>query len=201
MGFSLKIKTDVVDTIVCIASGPSLTQEAVDFVRGKAFVFVCNDGYKIAPWADLLYAADRAWWEYHLPLLGDFKGQKWTCDKIISQRHGINYIGIKNSLAFARGNSIANGSNSGFQLLNLAALHQPKRIVLLGYDMKETEKSHWFGDHPDKLKRTSRSPYHKFIRAFEAAASLIEPEVINASPDSALKCFKHKSLEEIFNGA
>lgn len=198
MGFLLKMICEN-QTIVCIASGPSLTQEDVDFVKGKAFVFVCNDGYRIAPWADLLYAADRAWWEYHLPLLNGFQGEKWTCDKPIAEKHGLHYIGIKNSLIFGKNNSIANGSNSGFQLLNLAALQRPKRIVLLGYDMKETEeKSHWFGDHPGKIKRTSKSPYHKFIRAFNSAASEIDPQVINATRDTALTCFPRRPLEEVF---
>jgi hypothetical protein len=187
-------------TIVCIASGPSLTQEDVAFVRGKAAVFVCNDGYKIAPWADLLYAADANWWEYHLPSLKDFKGERWTCDEGISKKYRIKKVLIRNCLHFTNGCAIAGGSNSGFQLLNIAAMRQPKRIVLLGYDMKETpEKSHWFGDHPLKIRRAKPSPYPRFIRAFEQAAPLIEPEIINATRDTALTCFQRKSLQEIFS--
>ena len=50
------------ETAVCIASGPSLTQADVDYVRGKARVIVVNNGYLLAPWADVLYAADARWW-------------------------------------------------------------------------------------------------------------------------------------------
>jgi hypothetical protein len=49
--------------VVCVASGHSLTKEDVEYCKGKAKVYIVNDGYKLAPWADLLYAAhtDRDW--------------------------------------------------------------------------------------------------------------------------------------------
>ncbi len=45
-------------TVVCIASGPSLTQSQVDYCRGKARVAVVNNNWEKAPWADVLYGAD-----------------------------------------------------------------------------------------------------------------------------------------------
>jgi hypothetical protein len=53
-------------TIVCIASGPSLTREDVDACRGAAgVVLAVNDTITYAPWADVLYACDRRWWQEH----------------------------------------------------------------------------------------------------------------------------------------
>ena len=50
---------------VVVASGPSLTAEDVDYCRERAAVIVVNDNYKLAPWADVLYAADPEWWDLH----------------------------------------------------------------------------------------------------------------------------------------
>ena len=48
-------------TIVCIASGPSLTLGDVEACAGSA-VLTVNDGYRFAPWADVLFSADVKWW-------------------------------------------------------------------------------------------------------------------------------------------
>jgi hypothetical protein len=62
------------ETAAILASGPSLTREQCEAVRGKAKVIAVNnqaidtdcDGVRVpamAPWADVLYAADAKWWQ------------------------------------------------------------------------------------------------------------------------------------------
>lgn len=93
---------------------------------------------------------------------------------------------------------IHTGSNSGFQALNLAILAGASRILLLGYDMQPTDgKSHWFGDHPGSLNRTS--PYAVFRKAFDDAANQIARlgvEVVNCSRETSLTCFKRAALSD-----
>lgn len=93
---------------------------------------------------------------------------------------------------------IHTGSNSGFQALNLAILAGASRVLLLGYDMQATGgKSHWFGDHPGSLNRTS--PYAVFRKAFEDAADQIARlgvEVINCSRETSLMCFPRVALSD-----
>ena len=93
---------------------------------------------------------------------------------------------------------IHTGANSGFQALNLAILAGASRVFLLGYDMQETGgKSHWFGDHPGSLKRTS--PYALFRKSFDDAADQIARlgvEVINCSSETSLTCFPRVGLLE-----
>ena len=49
--------------IYCIlATGPSLSQSDIDYVRGKCKVIAVSDAYKLAPWCDYLVSADYAWW-------------------------------------------------------------------------------------------------------------------------------------------
>lgn len=203
------------ETVVLIASGPSLTPDDVDYVRGKCRVIAINDSYRLAPWADALYACDSPWWQHHHGC-HDFPGQKWTQAYGVlaarrdpaSARRQLNVIEKYDLLsvcgAFAKGLSLCPslihyGGNSGFQALNLAVHFGAKRIVLLGFDMRPSGgKSHWFGNHPPGLQR--HSPYTEFISAFEGAVDDLTRagvEVINCTPHSALQSFPHRALKDV----
>lgn len=182
---------------VCIASGPSLVPEDVEYVKGKAEVYVVNDCHKIAPWADVLYACDLEWWRWHEGVEA-FAGEKWTINRTAAEEFNLHHIQGEQSLLWStRQGCIATGFNSGFQVMNLAALRGATRIILLGYDMgfSDEAKRHWFGNHPAGLHRASN--YGKFIRHFERAAKVIETDIINCSRKSALRCFPQASLRDV----
>lgn len=86
------------------------------------------------------------------------------------------------------------GNNSGTQALNFVATLQPKRIVLLGYDMGYVEgKSHFH----DYQKPAQENVYVKqFIPSINSMASEIPVEVINCSSKTALTCFKIGQIED-----
>lgn len=190
-------------TIVCIAGGPSLTPEDVAFCQGKARVIAINDAYRLAPWADVLYAADAAWWRRHWSAVKTFAGLKFSigsCDTALPEPNTVQYLrntGLTGLERDPRG--LRTGKNSGFQSINLAAHLGAKRIVLLGYDMGHApgQPSHWFGEHPAGLNR--HSPYAAFLECF---ASLIAPlkalgiEVLNCSRQTRLNCFPRFPLEK-----
>ena len=162
-----------------------------------AATFVCNDGYRIAPFADLLYAADLSWWEYHIESggLDGFKGHRLTCDFEASRRFGLDYVPLDRDIVWGGAGVIAGGLNSGFQLLNVADLHKPSRIILLGYDLQEKDGlAHWFGDHPSPLRRAL--PLDRFRKAFNRAAPRIKAPVVNCSRETALTCFLRASLKD-----
>ena len=180
--------------VVCAASGPSLTKQDLDYCKGKAQVWVVNDGYRLAPWADLLYAADCDWWDYHHENM-EFNGEKWTVNLQTAKKYGLNHIDYKPKEKWSNSpDYIATGGNSGFQLLNLADIRGAKKIILLGYDMGFTSKKHWFGDHPPKINRGSN--YDEWIKNFNRAKPFINAKVINCTPDSNLKCFEMGDLRE-----
>ena len=53
-------------TVLCIASGPSLTREDVEYCRDKVDAsIVVNTSFRMAPWATALSASDRRWWAWH----------------------------------------------------------------------------------------------------------------------------------------
>ncbi len=205
-------------TFVCIAGGPSLTlpqveacRDRVDGSGSRVRVIVINDGYRLAPWADLLYFCDDKWW-------GSFKhGEKLKNWKGLIVRmdggqanFGDPRIKVMKNAETGPGlcpfrDGLNTGRNSGFQAINLAVHLGARRIALLGYDMHAPlvdgrPKAHWFGDHPGG---TSPSVYDQFLPWFE---TLVKPlaakgiEIVNCSPGSRLKSFPMARIEDVLAG-
>lgn len=194
-------------TVVCLATGPSLTQADVDYVRGKAQTIAVNDAWTLAPWADILYSSDRYWWAHHQGV-PEFAGKKagiehtpgrrdrrlaqWPLTVYRNTGHG----GIETAPDGLR--TCAN--NSGGAAINLAAHLRPNLLVLLGYDMGygASGKRHFFGDHPSGL-----SPQHNFPTWRRAFGTMVEPlrelgiRVVNCSRETALDCFEQARLEDV----
>lgn len=184
-------------TVVCIGGGPSLVREDVVAVKGRAIVIAVNDAYKLAPWADVLYACDAKWWNWHQGV-PSFPGPKYSLDRYAARWPGVTVLkntGTQGLELDPKG--LRSGRNSGYQAINLAVHLGAKRIVLLGYDMAPTatKKTHWFGDHPDKIP----SPYRSMRQEFEtikrplAALGVV---VVNCSRSTVLDAFPKGTLEE-----
>jgi len=189
-------------TTVVIASGPSLRQSDVDAVRGKAAVIAVNDNYRLAPWADVLYAADPDWWLKE----PDFAGERWsTQPKSAGQdawpegdakRLGVNLIDSIRAvgLSFEPG-LIHQGGNSGYQAINLAVLMGARRVILLGFDLQISGgKIHHHADHAGK--NPDSVALKEWAKAFETIECPPWLEIINCSRESALTCFPRMTIEE-----
>lgn len=95
---------------------------------------------------------------------------------------------------------IAQGFNSGYQAVNLAALAGAARIVLIGFDMAAAPdgRRHFFGDHPEE-RMNAPHPFGLFLTAFARAAPVYAArgiEVVNASRATALDSFPRVGFEE-----
>jgi hypothetical protein len=186
------------ETVVCIASGPSLTREDVEFCRGKARVLVVNTTLLLAPWADAFHAADHRVFAWHEVEVRRFQGLKFSLEGNTSK-----YGAIALKDGGIRGLSkdpgvICNGRNSGFQAINISTLLGATRIVLLGYDMQPgpNGESNWHADHPDKDKTL---PYEKCLAAFESLVTPLAVEgvsVVNCTRRTALTVFPQMALED-----
>src|SRR4026207_2563324 len=53
------------ETVVILASGPSLCLEDVEYCRGEARIIAVNNAWELAPDAEGLGAADGRWWDHH----------------------------------------------------------------------------------------------------------------------------------------
>jgi hypothetical protein len=160
-----------------------------------------SDAYRLLPFADALYSCDSRWWELHKGC-PNFEGEKWSShggirqnDKLATaERFGLDLVAGQDGDRFSIDPEVIHyGGNSGFQGVNLALLRGAARLVLIGFDMQGT---HFFGRHPSPLRNTDS--FANFIAAFDRAAKFLPAgvEVVNATPTSALKCFKRQSLDD-----
>jgi hypothetical protein len=214
-------------TVVCIASGPSLTKEQVDAVAAAhaadaVKTIVVNDNYLIAPWADALYFADARWWEWHnkglekswpwvrfsaaevRQALAGFKGQKISIDhpNTVSDKAVVRLENAGNVGLSEDPHGIKTGSNSGYQVLNIAALSGAKRILLLGYDMQHRNgRAHAHNGHPVKSAEGIYLGYAKHFSTMETPLKNLGIEVLNCTPSSQIRAFPHVPLERALGGA
>lgn len=199
------------ETAVVIGSGPSLTQEQVDYVRGKARVIVVNNNYQLAPWADVLYAVDAAWWDEH-PDANDFAGLKLCGNGNAMTRHpNVQCIKVANThedwtVWTPEEEWLPNGGNGGFQATALAIRFGVACVVLLGFDMREINgRAHWHADHVSRdPKRRLKNPVDKDLarwandfRVMAGIAQMHGVEIINCTPSSRLDCFPMRRLEDV----
>lgn len=189
-------------TCVVAAPGPSLTEDVAERCKGYRTIAV-QDAWRRLPWADILYGCDSAWWNAHKGC-ADFNGAKWSTHdsgsndkRQVAELYGVHLVAGKQADGFSLDPAVIHyAGNSGFQALNLAILLGASNIVLVGYDMRHVGgRSHFWGDHPKPLKTRDPSCY---IRYFERAAKTVPAgvEIINATPQSALRCFPMVPLVE-----
>ena len=191
-------------TVCIIASGPSLTQEDCDLIAGTNWKFIAvNDSWKRAPFADVVWGCDGAWWKVHNQEVQEkFQGERWTQDANTAKRFGLNRVGSVAKAGLGRHGVIHQGGNGGYQAINLAWLWGAKRILVIGLDCKPADdgKAHWFGQHKGPLSKVQN--YKHWVNAFPQLAQDLEieqVETINLSRQTALTCFPRMSVEEAIN--
>ncbi len=180
----------------CFASGPSLTVADVEIVRHwraaapDRSVIVANTTFRLALWADALYAMDRAWWKIY----GDEVKKNFSGARLSSAPQEPKFdVEVLQRPAFDP------YSNSGAGAVSYALMKGAKRIYLLGYDCQRIAgKSHWHGDHPKPLSNLgSIGQWQKFFTRLAATAKVKEAEIINCSRTTMLEAFPRRSLDEV----
>ncbi len=187
--------------VVCIASGPSLTAEDVALVRASGLpVIVCNTSFRLAPWADALFAFDFRYWETRDPSTGMnyldetsrvFRGLRYCRSELARNLPGvISCFGRPWFWGFG---------NSGICAITLAQSARARRAIMLGYDCKLGPGGlpHWHGRHPEPRSNCLSLP--KWPEQFNRLSKLCKARgfrVVNATRDTALECFPRMTLEE-----
>lgn len=214
-------------TVAILGGGPSLSQKQIDNVRDARFdrsrelrVIAINCAYQAAPWADLLYFCDyNRFWLWHRDRAGfrAFAGTKVALehkhgpaeqpahDEFLRRDPGaliLRHYGVGPGLCGLR-DGVHTGRNSGYQAINLAFHLGAARIVLLGYDMRSVNgRTHW---HSEYRHEDPPSAYaNQMLPCFPALAGDLAKqgvEVLNATPASALTCFRVVDQGDIFAAA
>ena len=181
-------------TVVCIASGPSLTPQDCDLVfRAGLPTIVTNTTFRLAPWAHVLIGFDAKWWTTYLREIREtFRGECITC--AAARLDGVTSLATEFWFRPF--------GNSGAAAVSLAIAANAQRVIMVGYDAQKAPdgRAHWHADHPAPLsnaKSIANWP-NKFDRLANYASKQ-RVEVINASRASALKQFPRADLEAVLH--
>lgn len=165
----------------------------------RFFTIAINETYRLAPWADVLYAADYQWWDRHQGV-PEFDGLRYALRPFGHRYPHVTVLERGEATGLSEDpRALALGRNSGYQAINLAVHFGATVIVLLGYDMQPAgDRHHWHDPHPG-----DRHP--GYAQCVEAFATLKEPltrrgiQVLNGSSISAIPSttFPRVSLHEV----
>jgi hypothetical protein len=202
-------------TVAILASGPSLLASlpAVSAAHraGQLVAVVLNSGgvatrrsdgslqEAAAPWADMLYGADSAWWCFHAQQALKFPGLKVTASSTVPFR---DVLALKPTGAEGYDPTpgcLRTGGNSAYQATHIAAQAGAARILLCGVDLHSRNGSHHHGDHPSPLRNSTDQNFERMRQRFHTLAQPLADlgiEVFNCSPGSALTCFPFRDIEQ-----
>lgn len=191
-----------------IGSGPTIKKMDLNILRNRIHVIAIKVNVELIPWAEICYGCDAAWWiskngvpHKHFSGIKICHGsQAWHFPNMckVDIELGTDEMLVEKPL------KIGNGGNSAHQALNLAIQFGAKDIILLGIDCKSKDEdhhyNHWYGRNKwSNANNPIQNNYNRWMRGFDIAKKTIDKlgvNVINCSPDSALKTFKKATLEQ-----
>ncbi len=212
-------------TGVIVGTGPSLTQEQLDYIEEARALDTCrvfgvNNAFKVAPYLDVLMSCNIEWWDYYaddqqfIEFRERFNGDLWTWDATTANQHRINHVRGKWGDSFSTNpDFIHYGHASGFQIMNLAFHYGIREFILVGYDMRYLpgydrrnktagEGRHFFGEYPKALQHWPNvGPKGEFTGLLKVFKTVDTRElgirIVNCSPGSALDFFENAELKDI----
>lgn len=212
-------------TVVVLATGPSLCEEQVSVVRkvwleGWCKVLTLNNSYFLAPWSDIHIACNDNWWDYYWndPTVMGMHADKWTRYEHQANKYNLHYIDSIVKPGLSKDSSVVHiNKGSGPMAINFATLYGFTKIILLGHDMKfaadydgrnkkvGSEPRHFFGEYPEVMQhfpqhKDSVAPDGTLQGLIDAYDSMVPDlggiDVVNCTPDSRLTTFRMGNLEE-----
>lgn len=186
-------------TVAVLASGPAMSQMIADRLMCDGVrAIAVNTTLRLAPWADVLYAADADWWTHpaHADMLAHYRGLRYSVSGAPSVRQ------LRNSgvAGFDPDPScLRTGGNSAYQAVHLAVHLGAAKILLCGFDMAPSGGAcHWHGPHPYGLRETGPALFERWRQRFGTLAPELQRlgvDVVNVTPGSALACFRRSTLD------
>lgn len=197
------------ETVFCLASGPSLTPEVCEKIRGRPAIVV-NVSFRLAPWAPIWFFTDSSIYERYRDDVAAWPGEIVTMSRTAKRELPDKVKRVKGegdpAFPFARfpalgSPTIRQGRSSGHTAISLAIALGASRVALLGYDMRlvdgrEHHHTEYNGPHGRDLEQYARD----FVPAFagwNAAAVASGVEILNCTPGSALTEFPFADLDEV----
>jgi hypothetical protein len=171
-------------TVVVIATGPSLTQQDCDLVEQSGLKTIAvNNAWQYARFCDVLYAGDLAWWVHYYSAV-DIPAEKWTLSQNAAQVFEINRHQSKR----------IKGYNSGLLAIEMAIHFGAATVLILGFDASLDDGVHVHGPHVG-IANPNKAGVQRWLGYFEALAK-DHHNIINCSRKTAITCFPRQTLED-----
>lgn len=190
------------DICIIVASGPSAKYVNLYQAVGRARFVTVNNSWKLAPWADFLFAADYKWWAAYSGYLDGFQGWRVTTDRRAAETKEWGLLRLIARLADDRlqmgDGTVGWGGNSGFQALNMVVNFGCRKIILIGFDMTTKYGLHWHEPYPGVENPTSNKAL-RWQRCLDGAANTLDKIgvcVVNCSEKSKLMKFDKMSFHD-----
>lgn len=187
------------ETAYIIGGGPSLSGFNWEDLVGKKTIAI-NKSILHYPNADIIYWTDSRVYGWYKAAIDNAKGLKITIRDHSSYSTDVKILKKNNNFGLCESNdSLCHGNNSGYAAINLAYLLGVTKIVLLGYDMKNSNKqSHYHEGYP--VPATADLVYKdQFLPGFNILADSLREKnvkVYNASPDSLLTVWPKLTIKD-----
>lgn len=187
------------ETVYIIGGGPSLINFDWTRLGGKKTIAI-NKSILSYPNANILYWTDSRVYGWYKTEIDKFKGLKITIRDHVTYPDDVKILRKSSKFGLEESrDSLCHGNNSGYAAINLAYHLGVKKIVLLGYDMKNNgTQGHYHDGYPVPV--TGDGVYKdQFIPGFKILADLLKEkkiEVYNASLSSALTVWPKISIDQ-----
>ena len=214
------------ETAIVSGTGPSLTPEVIATCNqarkeGRVKIFAANRAIDVMD-ADVFHACNWQFYEAYYEGLKDKPCDKWTTRPELEGKYeGVNYIEERWEPGLSKDPSYIHAHHgTGPQLVNIAYLYGCTRLILVGWDMRYPGKldstnrnysgpRHFFrdegfppGEDALTVNHWSRTTEDGTKFGLIREMSTIKPEdygieIINATPDSGMKCFPMGNLCDV----
>lgn len=156
------------ETVVIVATGPSLNKEQIDFINAARHYNHCrimtvNNSYQLFNYVDIHVACNDNWWEHYwwedkkLQEIRDYGGDLWTRYEYLAEEYKINFIDSIVKDGLSRDAEVVHiNHGSGPMAINIAYLYGFRKMILVGHDMKFAK------DYNGKKKKVGSTPRHYF---------------------------------------
>ena len=190
------------DVVTIIASGPSAA--VVDLARAPGYLIGVNDAAVHCPrQVDGVVSMDRLWTEHRWAWLVSRSGPTWLRRSAVQntkERWDELVIFDCDHTTNEPSRTQINGKNSGACALNLALQMKPRRVFLIGFDMRRQpgrSGAYWHEPHSYTAAHprgnTTDGKYAECAGSFAGvarAAAANGLEILNVSPSSAIPDFR-----------
>lgn len=181
--------------VVLVGGGPSHADIDLATLSRHRFIAINSACRKVRPAAskdDILYFTDNAWNENRPTLAAEWPGLVVTCNRRAKIRNGdaVRYIDVLALTAIMGTLPDHSQASSGHIAACLAAVMGAAKLILVGFECREINgRTHGHDDYRQQDVSTYSERFLPGWKALSAVFARMGVEVVNATPESAIKDF------------